>query len=153
MSLLQLDEFSLPEARKRYKEFQASTVLQAPETWLDLPSLDRQNLLFLRSVQHTSFFYWGWFFEGPTVGPLNVGETWWNGIHRLLIDVIIAAFGSMSNRFHADKCKACKSAEGNTSNANPAGSTGGAQETKPTQRVGMNNGYYRMRGKHGGVWC
>ena len=28
------------------------------------------------------FFYWGWFFEGPIVGPLNVGETWWNRIHR-----------------------------------------------------------------------
>ena len=28
------------------------------------------------------FFCWGWFFEGPIVGPLNVGETWWNRIHR-----------------------------------------------------------------------
>ena len=54
---------------------------------------------------------------------------------------IIAAFGLMSNRPHADKCKACKSAEWNTSNANPAGSTVQSSRDKPTQRVGMNNCY------------
>ena len=53
-----------PEARKRYKAIQASTVpIQAPGTWLDLPSLDRQNLLFLRSVQHRSCFHPGLFFN------------------------------------------------------------------------------------------
>jgi hypothetical protein len=51
----------------------------------------------------------------------------------------------MSNRPHADKCKPASQPNGIRQTQIPLAAQCGAQETKPTQRVGMNNAYYNER--------